>query len=151
MLLSSSKRVTMMGALALSLGIGANALWDCRTDQHVFPLDSDKFLVHFTSWRDSHYNDAQSWIRICLPNDDGTWSNVDPLGLNCAPKGDTFSPGQTDLDADIRVVGGSGCSGGEGGGLDGASINYKDQSINLQYGGDACGPRNHGITCQLTK
>ncbi|KAJ5748332.1 uncharacterized protein N7511_010028 [Penicillium nucicola] len=137
MLLSSSKNLTRMSILALSLGIGSSALWDCRTDQHVFPLDSNKFLVHFTSYRDSNYDGNQPWIRICLPNDDGTWSNVDPLELNCAPKGDTFSPDKTHLGADIRIVGGGGCSGGEHGGLDGASINYKDQSINLQYGGDA--------------
>ncbi|KAL4887584.1 hypothetical protein BJY04DRAFT_212614 [Aspergillus karnatakaensis] len=145
-----SKQVPILGAAGLSLAIGATALWDCRSDQHVFPIDTSKFLVHFTSTRDSNYNARQTWIRICLPNNDGTWTNVDPLGLSCAPKGDTFSGDQTGLGADITVVGGEGCS-LTGNGLNGASISYKDQAVNLQYGGDACGPRSHGITCQFAK
>ncbi|KAJ5543347.1 hypothetical protein N7535_005775 [Penicillium sp. DV-2018c] len=151
MLFLSSKKAAFVGALALSLSTGVNALWTCGADQHVFPVDTSKFLVHFTRWSDSHYDGGTPWIRICLPNDDGTWTDVEPLGLNCAPKGQTFSPKETKLKADLNVVGGSGCTGNEDAGLDGASITYKDQKINLQHGGDACGPRNHGITCQFKK
>ncbi|KAL4805769.1 hypothetical protein BDV18DRAFT_160643 [Aspergillus unguis] len=149
MSLLSAKKVAL-GALTLSSGLGVNALWDCRYNQHVFPVDLDKFVVHFTSRRDSNYNDHQSWVRICLPNEDGYWENVDPIGVSCAIKGDTISKDQTKLDADLRVVAGQGCN-SYSDALDGASITYKDQSINLMYGGDSCGPRDHGITCQFSK
>ncbi|KAL2864945.1 uncharacterized protein BJX67DRAFT_360171 [Aspergillus lucknowensis] len=70
------------------------------------------------------------------------------LGLVVRPtKGTTFSPDETGLDDNIRVIPGQGCD-SYSTTLNGASILYKDQGVNLQYGGDACGPRDHGITCE---
>ncbi|PLN82190.1 hypothetical protein BDW42DRAFT_167350 [Aspergillus taichungensis] len=66
MLVSSSKKVALMGALMLGLGKGSWGLWSCNLDQHVFPVDTSKFLVHFTSRRDSHIPESgpsSPWVR----------------------------------------------------------------------------------------
>ncbi|PKY07761.1 hypothetical protein P168DRAFT_285960 [Aspergillus campestris IBT 28561] len=66
MLVSSSKKLALMGAMMLGLGQGAWGLWDCILDQHVFPVDTNKFVVHFTSLRDSHFpadGPVRPWVR----------------------------------------------------------------------------------------
>ncbi|PKY07762.1 hypothetical protein P168DRAFT_322995 [Aspergillus campestris IBT 28561] len=91
--------------------LSANALFDCNDDQHAFDPTRGKFVVHFTSASDSHYNGNEPWIRICLPNDSGSWDNVDPLGIACETLGPKkFSPSQTRLKADLEVGLGDACT-----------------------------------------
>lgn len=45
----------------------AVALFDCNADQHAFPVTPGKFVVHYTSIRDSNYDD-DAWVRITLRN-----------------------------------------------------------------------------------
>ena len=45
----------------LSLGGGARALFDCNKDQHAFPPTAGKFVVHYTSIRDTNYK-GQPWV-----------------------------------------------------------------------------------------
>ncbi|KAI1737856.1 hypothetical protein F4680DRAFT_450530 [Xylaria scruposa] len=92
----------------------ATAIWDCRTDQHVCDPTEGKFVVHYTSIRDTEYN-GQPW---------------------------------TGLNDDLVVTNGDGCD-TDASGLSGASIAYGDQVINFASSGGACGPRDHGITCQF--
>jgi hypothetical protein len=34
-------------------GQGSLALWDCNEDQNAFPFNSDNFVAHYTSIRDT--------------------------------------------------------------------------------------------------
>ncbi|KAJ5294656.1 hypothetical protein PENANT_c006G04052 [Penicillium antarcticum] len=130
----------------------ANALFDCNTDQHAFDPATGKFVVHFTSARDSHYNGNEPWIRICRPNSSGTWDNIDPLGIPCDTAGaKTFSPSQTGLKGDLKVGLGDACA--SIGRLAGSYLEYKSVFVDLDgdYGnGDVCGKRDHGRSCQLS-
>ena len=45
-----------------AFALSANALFDCNDDQHVFDPTPGKFVVHFTSASDSHYNGKEPWV-----------------------------------------------------------------------------------------
>ncbi|KAI0544052.1 hypothetical protein F4679DRAFT_577154 [Xylaria curta] len=136
-----------MAAVALYAGT-ATAIWDCRTDQHVYDPTEGKFVVHYTSIRDTEYN-GQPWIRVCLPEISGDWNQLDPFQTPCASNPATIiSKAKTGLNDDLVVTNGDGCD-TDASGLSGASIAYGDQVINLASSGGACGPRDHGITCQF--
>ncbi|KAI0534517.1 hypothetical protein GGR58DRAFT_505206 [Xylaria digitata] len=99
------------------------ALFDCNKDQHAFDPADGKFVVHYTSIRDSNYKD-QPWVRICKPKGNG-WTNVEPLSTPCSNDPATsLSEDDTGLHHDLLVTNGEGCESGSGHGLNGASIAY---------------------------
>ncbi|KAJ5543348.1 hypothetical protein N7535_005776 [Penicillium sp. DV-2018c] len=137
-------------ALPALFALSANALFDCNKNQHAFDPTSGKFVVHFTTARDSHYNN-EPWIRICIPNDSGSWDNVEPLAIPCDTAGPKkFSPSQTGLKADLKVGLGDACD--KKGVMKGSYLEYKTVTIDLHgnyNNGNTCGKRDHGRSCQL--
>ncbi|KAF2252852.1 hypothetical protein BU26DRAFT_547499 [Trematosphaeria pertusa] len=127
----------------------AVALFDCNADQHAFPVTPGKFVVHYTSIRDSNYDD-DAWIRICKPNAQNKWDNVHPLGTQCgAGHPVTFSTSQTSLNHAFKVTNGNGCDWFSSN-LDDAAMDYNGQHRDL--GADpaaGCGKRDHGISCEF--
>ncbi|KAI0096633.1 hypothetical protein GGR51DRAFT_543085 [Nemania sp. FL0031] len=144
-----SKTVSSIVFAAVALYSGtATALFDCQTDQHAFPPTEGKFVVHYTSIRDSNYN-GQPWIRVCQPETDGDWSEVDPIQTPCTADPSTTIPKEaTGLEEDLIVTNGNGCDSGSSN-LDGASIAYGDQIAVLDGSAGKCGDRDHGISCEF--
>ncbi|KAL4805768.1 hypothetical protein BDV18DRAFT_160642 [Aspergillus unguis] len=136
-------------ALPTLFALSANALFDCNENQKAFDPVDGKFVVHFTDSIDSHYNGNEPWIRICLPNDSGSWDNVDPLGIPCSTTPDkTFGPGETGLKSDLTVGLGGACDKNGGYGY----LQYGSVIVNLMgdySNGDVCGARYKGISCQF--
>jgi hypothetical protein len=92
-------------------------------------------------------------IRICKPNSDGGWVNIDPLVAPCNGNGPfTFSADKASLPHPIKVANGNGCNAGIiDANLDGAALDYDGQHRDLGADPAAhCGARDHGITCQFT-
>ena len=144
---------------------GANALFDCQSDQHAFDPTTGKFVVHYTSIRDTEY-DGEPWvrqnllnqeykiiiltiikIRICKPSGNG-WEEVDPLTMDCVYDSYTFKTERTGLRNPLIVFNGNGCD-SDSSNLDDASIRYGDQDVSLDGSDDNCGSRDHGISCQF--
>ncbi|KAL4900666.1 hypothetical protein BDW74DRAFT_161321 [Aspergillus multicolor] len=135
-------------ATLLALAAGTTALFDCNSNQHAFPPTTGKFVVHYTSIRDTEL-DGKPWIRICKPSGNG-WSQVPPLSMDCASAGDryTFGTGYTGLKNSITVVNGNGCN-DDSSNLDGGSLKYGSQSRSLAGDDKGCGKRDHGISCEF--
>lgn len=47
--------------IAIAAATGANALFDCNSNQHAFPPTTGKFVVHYTSIRDTEI-DGELWV-----------------------------------------------------------------------------------------
>ncbi|KAE9572127.1 hypothetical protein CGCF415_v011024 [Colletotrichum fructicola] len=141
---------TVLAGIALHAGT-ATAIFECNADQHAFEPTKDKFVVHYTSIRDSNYDDGQPWVRICKPKGDlSGWNNVGPLKTPCKSDPAThLSTKQTGLRNELIVTNGEGCDSGSGHGLNGASMVYNDQVAVLEGSNGRCGPRDHGVTCEF--
>ncbi|KAL3470044.1 hypothetical protein BJX99DRAFT_267690 [Aspergillus californicus] len=133
-------------AAIIAAATGANAIFDCESDQHAFPPTAGKFAVHYTSIRDTELN-GEPWIRICKPSGSG-WTQVDPLSMDCTRDSYTFGTGDTSLRSSFNVVNGNGCN-DDSSNLDGGSMTYGSQTRSLEGDDDNCGDRDHGITCEF--
>ncbi|KAL4806375.1 hypothetical protein BDV18DRAFT_160444 [Aspergillus unguis] len=133
-------------ASLLALAAGSTALFDCNENQNAFDPTTGKFVVHYTSIRDSEY-DGKPWIRICTPVGSG-WDQVDPLTMDCDPDTESFGTDKTGLKHSITVTNGNGCEPDKSN-LDGASIKYDGQTRSLKGDDDNCGKRSHGISCEF--
>ncbi|KAJ7149792.1 hypothetical protein C8R43DRAFT_1236371 [Mycena crocata] len=139
---------SFVAALFLFAGQSSADLFDCNNDQHAFPPAPGKFVVHYTSVRDSAT--GKPWVRVCRPANSGDWDQSGVLESNCAASSKTFSAGDTGLRSDLTVTDGNGCN-SDSSNLDGAIIEYNGQQATLQDpADDMCGPRDHGISCQFT-
>jgi len=87
-------------------------------------------------------------VRICRPNADGTWDDVQPLQAPCTNSPTSLSTGKTGLHHPLSVTNGNGCDKGSSN-LNGASIAYNGQVAVLQASGGKCGARDHGISCEF--
>lgn len=47
--------------ISIAAATGANALFDCNSNQHAFPPTTGKFVVHYTSIRDTEI-DGEPWV-----------------------------------------------------------------------------------------
>ncbi|KAI1288068.1 hypothetical protein F5Y03DRAFT_98923 [Xylaria venustula] len=166
-----------MAAIALYAGT-ATAIWDCKTNQHVYNPTEGKFLVHCRSVRDTKYN-GQPWVRTrsfshtperiisqqaedvmthnpsrntdssLLARDNGRVALVGSVSDAVPCRPATIiSSAKMGLKDDLSVTNGDGCD-KDASGLSGASIGYGDRIIKLASSGGACSPRDHGITCQF--
>lgn len=52
---------TIMAGLIFHAGTAA-AIFECNADQHAFNPTKNKFVVHYTSIRDSNYANGQPWV-----------------------------------------------------------------------------------------
>ncbi|KAF8209874.1 hypothetical protein K438DRAFT_1960096 [Mycena galopus ATCC 62051] len=144
----------LTASIAASLLLFAGQSWadlfDCNSDQNAFPPTPGKFVVHYTSVRDSQTGDGKPWVRVCRPANTGGWDQAGVLECNCDASQTSFGVGDTGLKHTLTVVDGNGCN-KHSSNLDGASINYNGQEATLQSpSDDMCGPRDHGISCQFT-
>ncbi|KAJ7280589.1 hypothetical protein C8J57DRAFT_1563446 [Mycena rebaudengoi] len=122
-------------------------LFDCNSDQNAFPPTPGKFVVHYTSIRDTET--GKPWVRVCRPANDGDWDQAGVLESNCDASQTSFGTGDTGLKHTLTVIDGNGCN-SDSTNLDGASIKYNGQEAILQSPADGmCGPRDHGISCQF--
>ncbi|KAF9888904.1 hypothetical protein FE257_008274 [Aspergillus nanangensis] len=140
-------RLAITLAAAIAAATGANALFDCNSNQHAFPPTAGKFVVHYTSIRDTEIN-GEPWVRICKPSGNG-WSQVDPLTMDCSQDKFKFSRSQTGLRGNLYVVNGNGCN-DDSSNLDGALLSYNGQRRSLEGDDDNCGKRDHGISCEFS-
>ncbi|OJI95885.1 hypothetical protein ASPVEDRAFT_77659 [Aspergillus versicolor CBS 583.65] len=132
--------------IAITTATGANALFDCNSNQHAFPPTTGRFVVHYTSIRDTEI-DGEPWIRICKPSGNG-WSQVAPLTMDCASDKYTFGTGDTGLRDSFTVVNGNGCN-SDSSNLSGAEMSYRGQKRSLSGSDSGCGKRDHGISCEF--
>ncbi|KAL4969882.1 uncharacterized protein BDV14DRAFT_195414 [Aspergillus stella-maris] len=142
-------KLTAILPIALTaIAPGVSALFDCQSNQHAFPPTNGKFVVHYTSIRDTEI-DGKPWIRICHPSGNG-WSQEAPLTMDCAASNDqyTFGTGDTGLKTSFTVVNGNGCEDGSSN-LNGAQMKYGSQVVSLEGSSDNCGDRDHGISCEF--
>ncbi|KAL4942772.1 hypothetical protein BDV06DRAFT_235210 [Aspergillus oleicola] len=142
------KLSTILPIALTAAATGANALFDCQSNQHAFPPTTGKFVVHYTSIRDTEI-DGEPWIRICHPSGNG-WSQEEPLTMDCANENDeyNFGTGDTGLRNTLTVINGNGCDDGSSN-LNGGSLKYGGQTRSLKGDDDNCGDRDHGISCEF--
>ncbi|KAJ7478495.1 hypothetical protein FB451DRAFT_1172827 [Mycena latifolia] len=134
--------------LLLFAGQSSADLFDCNSDQHAFPPTPGKFVVHYTSIRDTET--GKPWVRVCRPANAGDWDQSGVLESNCDAKQTSFGTGATGLKHTLTVIDGNGCN-SDSSNLDDAIIEYNGQEATLQSPRDGmCGPRDHGISCQFT-
>ncbi|KAK7045111.1 hypothetical protein R3P38DRAFT_2882636 [Favolaschia claudopus] len=144
---STSLNLVLATLLVFATGSSAD-LFNCNDDQHAFPPTPGKFVVHYTSVRDS--NTGKPWVRVCRPANEGNWDQSGVLETNCDQKQTKFGTGETKLKHALAVTDGNGCNSGASN-LQGASIHYNGQHVNLQDPAKGkCGKRSHGISCQFT-
>lgn len=58
---------TVLAGLVFHAGTAA-AIFECNADQHAFNPTKNKFVVHYTSIRDSNYANGQPWVSINSTN-----------------------------------------------------------------------------------
>ncbi|KAF2454869.1 hypothetical protein BDY21DRAFT_365889 [Lineolata rhizophorae] len=136
----------------------ASALWGCPDSGSR----AGKFLIHYTPARNSNYmnpdsgchgggGDYDSWVRICLPKNDGSYSQIHARGTCCGsghPK--TLHPDQTGLPKDIKIHNGHGCSTeGANANLDNLWITYRGTLHNVPDDPN-CSDPDHGSTCEFS-
>ncbi|KAJ7731975.1 hypothetical protein B0H16DRAFT_1023377 [Mycena metata] len=125
----------------------SSALFNCNDDQNAFPPTPGKFVVHYTSIRDT--STGKPWVRVCRPAANGNWDQSGVLESDCSAKQTTHDKQATGLKQALTVIDGNGCN-SDSSNLDGAIIEYGSQNAVLQAPVKGqCGPRNHGISCQF--